>query len=115
MKATAWFGVATLVIVGGLGALLAIPFAAAAERRAIATSAVIAVVVQLFAFAIMRLTPVSKFVGALVIGVALRFVVLVAYALVGVRLVGLPATAALISLVVFLFASSLIEPKLLTK
>ena len=49
-----------------------------------------------------------------IIGVALRFVTLIAYAFVAVKVLGMPAPAALISLVTFLFISTLVEPKLLT-
>jgi hypothetical protein len=115
MKATLWFGGLVVLIVVACGALLAIPFSAAAERRAIETSAVIAVVVQLFAFVIARMVSAPNFMAGWVIGIALRFVALVAYAFVGVKVFGMPATAALISFVTFLFISTLVEPKLLTK
>jgi hypothetical protein len=42
-------------------------------------------------------------------------VALIVYAYVGVKLIGMPAAAALISLATFLFVSTLVEPKLLTK
>ena len=85
MKATLWFGGLVVLIVVVCGALLAIPFSASAERRAIETSAVIAVVVQLFAFVIARMVSAPNFMAGWVIGIALRFVALVAYAFVGVK------------------------------
>ena len=54
MKAMALFAAAVVAIVLVTGALLAIPFASPMDRRAIATSAVVAVVVQLFGFAVAR-------------------------------------------------------------
>jgi hypothetical protein len=115
MKAMLWFGGSVVLIVVVCGALLAIPFSAPQDRRAIETSAVIALVVQLFAFAIARMVSASNFLAGWITGVALRFVVLIAYAFVGVKVFGMPAAAALISLVTFLFISTLVEPKLLTK
>ena len=115
MKAVMWFGGVVLLIVMVGGVLLSIPFSEPAERRAIGTSAVIALIVQLFAFVIARVVSGPNFLVGWITGVALRFVALIVYAYVGVRLVGMPAAAALISLATFLFLSTLVEPKLLTK
>lgn len=115
MKAVMWFGGSVILIVVVCGALLSIPFSGPLERRAIETSGVIAVVVQLFAFVIARMVSAPNFLAGWITGVALRFVALIAYAFVGVKLFGMPAPAALISLVTFLFISTLVEPKLLTK
>jgi len=115
MKATLWFGGLVILIVLVCGALLSIPFSEPQDRRAIETSGVIALVVQLFAFVIARMVSTSNFLTGWITGVALRFVVLIAYALVGVKVFGMPAAAALISFVTFLFISTLVEPKLLTK
>jgi hypothetical protein len=115
VKATLWFGGLVVLIVVVCGALLSIPFSQPDERRAIETSAVVAVVVQLFAFVIARLASGPNFLTGWIIGVALRFVSLIAYAFVAVKLFGMPPAAALISLVTFLFISTLVEPKLLTK
>ena len=114
IKAIALFAAVLVVIVLGVGGLLAIPFATASDRKAIATSAVVAVVVQLFGFAIARSVSTQNFLSGWIIGVALRFVTLVAYAFIAVKMLGMPAPAALLSLVTFFFISSLVEPKLLT-
>jgi hypothetical protein len=115
MKAMLWFGGSVILIVLVCGALLSIPFSAPRERQAIEASAVIALVVQLFAFGIARMVSAPNFLAGWITGVALRFVALIAYAFVGVKLFGMPAAAALISLASFLFISTLVEPKLLTK
>jgi hypothetical protein len=115
MKAVVWFGGVVILIVVVCGALLSIPFSQPEERRAIETSAVIALIVQLFAFVIARMVSGPNFLAGWITGVALRFVTLIAYAFVGVKLFGMPPAAALISLVIFLFISTLVEPKLLTK
>ena len=75
---------------------------------------VVAVVVQLFGFAILRATAKEKFLAGWLIGIALRFAAVIAFAVVGVNALGMPAPAALISLVTFLFTSTLVEPKFLT-
>lgn len=114
MKAILAFGAATLVIVVICGAVLAIPFGSPAERRAIEASGVVALVVQLLAFTMARVAVDAKFLAGWTAGVVLRFVTLVAYGFVAVKAFAMPAPAALISLVTFLFVSTLIEPKLLT-
>jgi hypothetical protein len=114
MKATLWFGAVVVLIVLVVGGLLAVLFSAPAERKAIVMSAVVAVVVQLFAFSMARVVGSSRFLAGWVLGVALRFVTLLAYGIVAVKGLGMPAAAALISLATFLFISTLIEPKLLT-
>ena len=114
IKALVLFAAAVVVIVLVTGALLAIPFASPSDRKAIAISGLVAVVVQLFGFAIARLASTRDFMTGWAIGVVLRFVTLGAYAFVAVKVLGLPAPAALLSLVTFFFISTLVEPKLLT-
>ncbi|MEP6495888.1 MAG: hypothetical protein ABJF01_24625 [bacterium] len=114
MKAIFWFGAAVVLIVGVCGMVLAIPFSSSRERTAIEVSAVVAVIVQLFAFSIARFVSKPNFMAGWIIGVALRFVTLIAYGVVAVKLFAMPAPAALLSLVIFLFVSTLVEPKLLT-
>ena len=114
MKAMLLFAGVVILIVIGAGLLLVIPFSSPNDRRAIEVSGIVALVVQLFGFAIARSVSTQNFYSGWVIGVALRFVTLVAYAFIAVKLLGLPAPAALISLVTFLFVSTLAEPKLLT-
>ena len=114
MKAMALFSAAVVVIVLVAGFLLAIQLASAGDHRAIEASAVVALVVQVFGFAIVRSASARNFMSGWVIGIALRFVALAAYAFVAVKLLGMPAPAALLSLWAFFFISTLVEPKLLT-
>jgi hypothetical protein len=114
MKATIWFAAALLVIVFVVGRLLAIPFSSNADRRAIETSGVVAIIVQICAFLLARRPTKTGLGTGWVLGIGMRFVVLVAYGVVAVRILGMPAPVALISLVSFFFVSTLIEPKLLT-
>lgn len=113
MKAFSLFLGAALVIVVVAGLLLGLAFPTAADHRAIWISAAVALVVQGFAFLIVRLAAGMRVMAGWGIGAVLRLVVLVAYAFLATGALGLPATAALISLVVFFFLSTLIEPLLL--
>ena len=94
--------------------MLAIPFSSPVDRRAIEASAGrrgrrAAVRVRDRA-----VVSTKNFLSGWAIGIALRFVTLIVYAFVAVKVLGMPAPAALISLVTFLFVSTLVEPKLLT-
>lgn len=113
MKAVLGFAAAVTVIVLVVGVVLAIPFSSAAERGAIRASAGVAVVVQLFAFVIARVAMKSNYLAGWTIGIALRFATVIVYAFVAVKGLGMPAPATLISLVTFLFLTTLVEPKLL--
>lgn len=113
MKAFALFTGATTVIVAGAGVLLAALFPSEGERHAILVSGWVAVGVQLFAFAVARLTLRSNPVAGWGLGALLRMVALGIYALVIVNTMELAPTAALISLATFFFLTTLVEPLLL--
>ena len=112
--ALAAFTATSLAVVTGAGALLASVYRSDAERHAIWVSAAVAIVVQLFAFAIARLTLRSNnVIAGWGLGALLRMVALGVYALVLVEALGLVSGAALISLATFFFLTTLIEPLLL--
>ena len=73
----------------------------------------IAWVVQLVSFAIARNWAESNMVAGWGLGMLIRFFVLAMYALVGVKVLGLATTSALVSLAAFFFVSTLAEPVLL--
>jgi hypothetical protein len=101
IPAGAWLGT---LIAPGAGAF-----------RAIWISAAVAIVVQAVGFALaLKMAPVNVFMGWGA-AVALRVLALVAYALFGVKFGGLPAAPALISLVVFFFVTTLVEPVMLKR
>jgi hypothetical protein len=81
--------------------------------RAVTISAGVAVVVQLLGFALLRITERKHRIAAWGIGALIRFLVLGVYALVVVKALGLPMAPALLSLAVFFFLSTLLEPLLL--
>jgi hypothetical protein len=114
VKGIVLFAVLSGAVIALLAWLLGFAFGTPADHRAIRVSAAVAYVVQLFTFAIARYATGKVMVGW-GIGMLLRFVVLVAYGFLILKPYGLPATAAMISLAVFLFLSTLIEPVLLLK
>lgn len=113
MRAVLLYALLSVVIVVAAGALLAaVVFSGAAARHAIVVSACVALVVQLFAFAVLRLVardPRNAMAGW-GLGALLRMVTLVVYGLVAVKALGLAPVAALISLATFFFLSMLVEP-----
>ena len=102
---------AAICAAGAWGTTLLLPEAQVA--RAVWTSAVVAVVVQAAAFAFtLYLKPANLFAGWGA-GILLRFVSLTLYWLVAVRMMGLASGPALLSLAVFFFISTIVEPILL--
>ena len=99
-----------LVTIGVSGAVLALVFRGAGEQRAILVSAVVALAAQLAAFVVARHAAGDNVIAGWGLGVGLRFIVLGVYAFVVVGALGLPESAALLSLVTFLFVSTLVEP-----
>ena len=101
-----------VAIVVGLGWALGFVFDGPGDHEAIRVSALVALGVQLPAFAIARLlTRTNVFVGW-GLGAILCFASVIIFGFVATAL-GLPVTAALISLATFLFVSELLEPPLL--
>ena len=113
MRAWAAFAATTALIVGGASALLALVYRSTPERHAIGVSAAVAIAVQLFAFAVARLTLRTNVVAGWGLGALLRMLALGVYALVFVKALGLASGAALISLATFFFLTTLVEPLLL--
>lgn len=113
MRAGALFAAASALAIAVAGALLALVFRSPAERRAILISALVAWGVQLLSFAIVRLAGRERVMAAWGMGVVLRLASLLLYAFIGVKLLALPAPAALLSLATFLFFSTIIESRLL--
>ena len=113
MRRVGLYAVIAAVLIGGASALLSMPFDAPLERRSILVSAVLAFVVQLAAFAAIGLASAANVMAGWGIGVLVRLLVLVAYALLVVQAVGLAPVAALISLATFFFLCTLAEPLVL--
>lgn len=100
-----------VVVVGGL--LLSLAFHGPGDSTAIWASGVVAVALQLAAFAVGRLAGQAGLMARMGAGALVRFFGLIAYALVAVLALKLPAVAALISMATFLFLSTLLDPLLI--
>ena len=81
-----------------------------ASAGAVRASAWLAVIVQTFTFAIALLVARTQVMEGWGLGVLLRFASVAFWAFLGVKALGLPTTPALLSLVVFYFVSTMIEP-----
>jgi hypothetical protein len=113
-RGLALYALASLVAIGLSAGVLVAVYSAPAERQAVVVSAVVALVVQVIAFAIARLLAGRG--GAIAgwgLGAVICFAALVVYGFVS-RALGLPSNAALVSLATFFFLTELIEPPLLT-
>ena len=78
--------------------------------RAIHASAWLAVCVQVITFAIAKLVARQQVIAGWALGVVLRFAVVGVWAFLGIKALGLEAGPALLSLVLFFFVSTLVEP-----
>ena len=113
MRATALYALATLAVVALGGWLLGLHYSSPAERHAVWTSAAIALVLQVVAFAIARAAMKNKNVIAGWAAGAALCMASVAVLGLSARSLGLPLEAALVSLASFLFVTEIIEPLLL--
>jgi hypothetical protein len=113
-RGVALYLLASVVVVGLTGAVFAAIYSAPAERRTVAVSALVALVVQLVAFAFARLlADKGNAIAGWVLGAVICFATLIVYGFV-CRSLGLPPNAALLSLATFFFLTELIEPPFLT-
>ena len=115
MKRLLWFAAACAALIGAAWVIGILLFSDAAVRHALGITAVLAFLVQLTAFAVARAFARKQNVMAgWGIGIALRFVALLLFGLIGVPRLGLPVGASLLALAMFLFVTTLIEPLFLT-
>jgi hypothetical protein len=102
-----------VVMIGLAGAVFMGVYQAPAEREAVVVSAVIALAVQMTAFAIARLMAAGGHgIAGWGLGAVICLTVLVIHGFVS-RSFGLPSQPALLSLATFFFLTELIEPPLL--
>jgi hypothetical protein len=110
MKSPGMFLVVGASIILAAAGVLALVYHDADERRAIMLSAIVAFVTQMAAFAIARVMAKKNVIAGWGLGAILRFVMFGVWALVIAKSLGLPPTVAMISMAVFLFSSTLVEP-----
>ena len=95
--------------------LLTLALTGSGAAAAIGISAVVAAVVQIGAFALTRSMIAGNMIAAWGAGSLVRFITLVIYGLLAVKVFGMPALPALLSLFVFFFLSMLLEPMFLRR
>jgi Ca2+/H+ antiporter len=95
------------------GVLLSLVFHGPGDRPAVWLSAAVAVAVQLLAFTLSQAAGRISLQARMGTGALIRFLAVVAYALLVGLALELPLVAALISLVTFFFLSTLLEPLLI--
>ena len=110
MKSSLLFAAISLALTVGAALVLGVAFDGPSERRAVWLSAAVAYAVQLLAFALARFLRRDNVMVGWGMGVLMRLLTLVVFALVFVKALGLPPTAALISLVIYFFVTTLVEP-----
>ena len=115
MKRVLAFAAIAAALTASTAAIMTIVWSTPAEERAIWLSAAIAFVVQMLAFSIAMVLRRDQGLVGWGLGAIMRLVTLSVYALVFVKALGLPATAALVSLATFFFLSTLVEPLLLAR
>ena len=115
MKRVLAFAAVAAALTASTAAIMTIVWSTPAEERAIWLSAAIAFVVQMLAFGIATVVRRDQVIVGWGLGALMRLVTLSVYALVFVQALGLPATAALVSLATFFFLSTLVEPLLLAR
>ena len=109
------YAIVTTALVAVTAWVLTLALTGARAISAIGISAMVAVVVQIGAFAATRSMAGKNIIAAWGLGALARMLTLFVYALLAVTVLGLPAAPALISLAVFLFLSTLLEPLFLRR
>ena len=109
------YALVTIAVIAIVGWLLTLALTDAGAASAIGISATVAIVVQIAAFAITTMMAPKNIIAAWGAGALARMLTLFVYALLAIRVLGLPAVPALISLAVFLFLSTLLEPLFLRR
>jgi hypothetical protein len=113
-RGLALYALACLVAIGLATGVFVTIYSESSERSAVLVSALVALVVQLVAFAIARLMAGrGNAIAGWGVGALICFTSLIVYGFVS-RALGLPSNAALLSLATFFFLTELIEPPLLT-
>lgn len=114
MKSFAQYALVCVVIVALIGGASA-PFTDAAGRQAILASALLALCVQMVAFMVARLLQPRHVLVGWGMGSVMRLIALVLYGVIVAKLWHAPVMAALLSLVAFLFVTTVVEPLFLKR
>jgi hypothetical protein len=107
------FAAAGLVLIGGAALVLGRFYTGAADQQAIWISAVIAYLVQLLTFVMLKLAGPKNAIAAWGVGVGVRFVTLIVFMILVSSALHL-STSAPLFLAVFFFVTMVVEPLLLS-
>lgn len=111
MKRSLTFALACAAAIGAAWVMAMLVFRDTTSRQALGMAAAVAFVVQMVAFVIAReFARRQNVMAGWGIGIALRFVALLAFGLLAVPAFGLPLASSLLGLAMFLFVTTLIEP-----
>ena len=112
IRAVFLYLVVAVLVTAAAGWILVLVYPGADAQRAILTSALLALAIQLVAFILLQLFKGRNVMAGWGLGALLRFGCLGVYALFATKALGLDMNSALVSLACFLFLSMLIEPLL---
>jgi hypothetical protein len=113
--ALARYALAMLATIALVAWMLTLALSGPGATPAIGISAAVAAVVQIAAFAVTRSMIQRNVIAGWGAGSLVRFLALFVYGLIAVKILALPPVPALISLVVFFFLSTLLEPLFLRR
>jgi hypothetical protein len=99
-----------VIVLGAMLVMQRFVWTGAASAEAVRASAWLAFIVQTFTFLIARLVARQNVIAGWGLGVILRFASVAFWALLGIKALGIAPNVALISLVVFYFLSTVVEP-----
>ncbi|HYW49131.1 MAG TPA: hypothetical protein VE861_00925 [Gemmatimonadaceae bacterium] len=112
IRAVGLYLVVAVMVTVAAGWVLALVYPGPDAQRAIVTSALLALAIQLVAFVLLQVFKGKNVMAGWGLGALLRFGGLGLYAAFATRALGLDMNTALVSLACFLFLSMLIEPLL---
>ncbi len=112
IRAVGLYLVVAVMVTVAAGWVLALVYPGPDAQRAIVTSALLALAIQLVAFLLLQAFKGKNVMAGWGLGALLRFGGLGLYAAFATRALGLDMNTALVSLACFLFLSMLIEPLL---
>jgi hypothetical protein len=113
--AVARYALVMVATIAAVAWMLTLALSGPGATSAIGISAAVAAVVQIAAFAVTKSMIPHNVIAGWGAGSLVRLLTLFVYGLLAVKFLGLPPVPALISLVVFFFLSTLLEPLFLRR
>ena len=115
MRIWALYALLTVVLITIVAFLLGFAFRGPGDAAAIRLSALIAAAVQIAAFGVVRRLARQQMLVGWGVGALVRFVTLVVYGVLVLKVLGVAPAAALVGLAAFLFLTTLFEPLFLRR